>query len=86
MLPATDRLAIQDLYGRYALVVDRGDAVAYAECFTEDGRFEIAGDDDTVAVGREQIQGFAQAHIDSPRSAVLHHITTLSVDAAPGGA
>lgn len=86
VLPTADRLEIQDLYGRYAVVVDGGDAAAWAECFTDDARFEVAGDDGAVAVGREQIQAFAQAHIDSPRGAVLHHITTLSVSAAEPGA
>jgi 3-phenylpropionate/cinnamic acid dioxygenase small subunit len=86
VLDAADRLEIQDLYGWYALAVDNGDAAGWAECFTDDARFEIAGDEAAVATGREQIQAFGQAHIDSPRSAVRHHVTTLSVRATDGGA
>ena len=86
MLPAADRLEIQDLYGRYALAVDGGDTAAWGACFTAGASFSIAGEEGDVAVGREQLEAFAQAHVESPRGEVLHHITTLSVRAADDGA
>lgn len=38
----SDRLAIYELYARYAWAVDLLDGTAYAECFTEDGWTDIS--------------------------------------------
>jgi SnoaL-like domain len=37
-ITAEDRFAIQDLYARYCHTVDRGDAKAWADTFTVDGK------------------------------------------------
>ncbi len=42
-LAAEDRVAIEQLYARYAHAADRGDAEAWAGCFTPDGVFNSFG-------------------------------------------
>lgn len=41
MLSAQDMLAIHNLYARYNLCSDAGDAEGFADCFTDDGDLEI---------------------------------------------
>jgi hypothetical protein len=85
VLSPADRLEIQDLYGRYVMCADDGDAEGWADCFTPDAEFTAAGTD-FVAVGREQLITMVRGHIESPRGAVLHHNTSLCVDGTPDGA
>lgn len=49
-----DRLAIYELYARYAHVVDLEDGTAYAECFTADGWTDISSFGHTAAAFRER--------------------------------
>lgn len=47
--------AITNLYARYNLASDEGDAEAYADCFTEDGGLELQPLDYKVA-GRDKLR------------------------------
>ncbi|GAA4753057.1 hypothetical protein GCM10023350_42950 [Nocardioides endophyticus] len=49
-----DRLAIYELYARYALAADLEDGTAYADCFTEDGWTDISSFGHTAASFRER--------------------------------
>ena len=40
---ALDRLGVQDLYSRYCFAMDASDGAGLADCFTEDGIFDIVG-------------------------------------------
>lgn len=51
MLTLEDRLALHDLYARYAAYRDLGDIEAWAGCFTEDGIFHAGSE----LRGRKQI-------------------------------
>lgn len=83
-----DRLAIHELYARYAQVVDLADGTAYAECFTADGWTDISSfghtaatfrergldvlDDDGKVRGRDNLRRVATK---SPGAPVYRHIT-----------
>ncbi|GAA1518336.1 nuclear transport factor 2 family protein [Nocardioides humi] len=49
-----DRLAIYELYARYAQAADLEDGAAYASCFTEDGWTDISSFGHTAASFRER--------------------------------
>ncbi len=49
-----DRLAIYELYARYAQSVDLADGTAYSECFTEAGWTDISSFGHTAASFRER--------------------------------
>ncbi len=53
-----DRLAIGDLFVRYATALDRGDVETVVDCFTDDAALEspVIG----VIAGREAIRGFSE--------------------------
>ena len=38
-----DKMAIKELFGRYALAIDTGDAEGWAAVFTENGQYELFG-------------------------------------------
>ena len=63
MLSITDRLAIQDLYGRYCALRDTGDIEGWSRCFTEDARLsaqeEVQGRAAIAEIGRQRIAGAA---------------------------
>jgi len=83
-LTEADRTEIQDLYGRYGLLIDAGDADGWADCFTEDGRMTVGDQFDFS--GRDQLREFARSHSEGENSAMRHHITSTSVSATDGGA
>jgi uncharacterized protein (TIGR02246 family) len=73
-------LGVQDLYARYAHRIDRRDFAAFAELFTEDGRFALA---DNSAEGRDAIGEFMAGIMKNPGG--THLITNVSVRAADDG-
>jgi hypothetical protein len=84
-LTEADRTEIQDLYGRYGLSIDAGDADGWADCFTEDGRMTVTGAPIDLE-GREQLAEFVRNHHASEHGASRHHITSTSFSASGGGA
>jgi uncharacterized protein (TIGR02246 family) len=83
-LSQADRLEIQDLYGRYGIAIDDGDAEGWAACFTARGGMTVG--DQLELNGREELAGFAAAHHESPRGAGRHHFTTIAVTGTEDGA
>jgi uncharacterized protein (TIGR02246 family) len=79
-----DRLEILDLYGRYGIAFDDGDAEKWAECFTPDGRMTVVGMLDLS--GREQLAEFARGLHASGQATSRHHFTTIAVDPVGEGA
>ena len=84
-LTDADRTEIQELYGRYGILIDAGDADGWADCFTADGSMAVTGTPIDLA-GREQLAEFARNHHASEHGASRHHITSTSVSASGGGA
>lgn len=85
-LSATERILIQDLYGRYAIAIDDGDAAGWAACFTEDGRMTVGDQFDFN--GRRELAEFAAGHHATPQGGMRHHFTSITVtgsDAAASG-
>ena len=59
-----DRLAIEELFARYAHTIDGYDADGWVACFTEDGIFEVESQGAAVQlVGKAALHNFALAHI-----------------------
>jgi hypothetical protein len=83
-LTEADRTEIQDLYGRYGLLIDAGDADGWADCFTEDGRMTVG--DQLDFSGRDQLHEFVRSHHAGDNAVMRHHITSTSVSASEGGA
>ncbi len=77
-----ERLAIEDLFVRYAAALDEGDAEGVVGCFTDDGWL------DSPIVGRHQgkarLRQFAQKIVESKqRGAQLRHVVSnFRVDVA----
>jgi SnoaL-like protein len=84
-LTDADRTEIQDLYGRYGILIDAGDADGWADCFTADGTMTVTGTPIDLA-GRAALAGFARTHHESEHGASRHHITSTAVAASDGGA
>lgn len=57
-LDPADAVAIQQLYSRYNVAVDRGDGAAFAGCFTPDAVFDMGA---TKAEGSAALAEFASA-------------------------
>jgi uncharacterized protein (TIGR02246 family) len=70
-LSAEDRLAILDLFARYAWAYDCGDAQAYADTFTPDG--VLADENDLRAVGRPAIAEAIRTFFDMRGGDVWQH-------------
>ena len=60
-----DRLAIEELFARYAHTVDGYDGPGWVNCFTADGIFEVMGEDGTGVqfAGHDALNRFVEAHI-----------------------
>jgi ketosteroid isomerase-like protein len=56
-LDTVDRVAVLDLFARYAHAIDSGDSSSCAACFTENGVLRVGGAEPVV--GRENLQRFA---------------------------
>jgi uncharacterized protein (TIGR02246 family) len=74
-----DRLAINDLFVRYATALDDGDVEGIVSCFTEDGALEspVVG----VRSGRAGIRAFAEqfAAFHAGGAQLRHVLTNLAV-------
>lgn len=67
-----DRLEIHELYARYAVHFDGGDAQAWADLFSERGRFLLEGQ--PYVEGRKALAAFARERIAGTPG--IRHITT----------
>ena len=67
-----DYVAIQNLYARYNLTSDAGDAEAYADCWTEDGELTIAHLEFSVR-GRPALLAFKNRDKAGRRGAYRRH-------------
>jgi ketosteroid isomerase-like protein len=56
-LDTADRVAVLDLYARYAHAIDSGDSSSCAACFTQDGVLRV--DAGKPVTGRESLERFA---------------------------
>ena len=69
-----DRASIHELYARYSYAFDMGTAEEWADCFTQDGSFEMRGE---VQKGREALI----RHVSSRRAAsplqVRHFVSNI---------
>ena len=70
-LSAEDVIEIEQLICRYNFAFDRGDAKAFAACFTSDGSFHLAGEEQ--ARGRDGLVAFAES---LPASGQLRRVVT----------
>lgn len=73
------RLAIKELFARYAHTVDGYDGPGWVNCFTPDGVFEVAGDDGAGISfkGHEALTQFVEAHIQllpGTRHVMTNHV------------
>lgn len=76
-LNASDRLDIHELYARYALYFDNGNPQAWANVFSEGGRFVL--EDHAEIVGRADLATFAQERMErSP--GIRHYTTNICID------
>lgn len=83
----TARLAIEELFGRYAHTVDGYDGPGWVGCFCPDGIFEVAGDDGAGVcfVGHEALTKFVEAHIvrlPGTRHVMTNHVIEFDGDTA----
>src|SRR5882762_10764391 len=80
-----DRLAIQDLFVRYATALDAGDVETVVDCFTDDTALEspVIG----VIAGRDAIRAFAERFAAQRAGGVQfrHMITNIAAEVEPGG-
>ena len=79
-----DRLAIEDVFARYAHAADRYDAEGWVDCYSEDGIFEVATEGARIQfVGRAKLQDFIHAHIrllPGTRQDQTNHLVDISAD------
>ena len=71
-----DREALRELMSLYSCLIDTGQAEAWADCFTLDGRFEVRrpGGDTTILKGREELVAFV--HSRPPKEIPDKHFTS----------
>ncbi|MGJ3558275.1 nuclear transport factor 2 family protein [Streptomyces sp. INA 01156] len=93
-----DRLAIHELYARYAQAADLADGAAYADCFTEDGWTDISSfghtaesfrargldvlDETGKVRGRARLRAVATK---TPGAPLYHHLTVNTLVTSYGG-
>jgi ketosteroid isomerase-like protein len=81
-----ERLAIEDVFARYAHAGDEYDADGWVECFTEDGIFEVETDGNRIQfAGRPALQDFIHAHIrllSGTRHVQTNHLVNIEGDNA----
>ena len=72
---------IIELFARYAHTIDSYDRDGWANCFTDDGIFEVqAGEGGIRFVGRKALQDFAEANIrlvPGTRHAMTNHVIDI---------
>ncbi len=78
-ISAEDRLAITELFARYAWCFDSGDVEGFAALFTPAARYELDGG--RRFVGHEQIASYlAQAAVSSWFPGRQHHVDQIVID------
>ncbi len=82
-LTPDDRAALHDLYARYAFTFDSGDADAWAQLFTDDGRFAPPVVDEVV--GTEALREFVATR-SSTTPGMRHLISNVLVEETDEGA
>ena len=55
-----EKLAIQELFARYAYAIDELDPEAWVQCFTPDGVFQVAS---RAMRGQAALRGYAEVHV-----------------------
>jgi uncharacterized protein (TIGR02246 family) len=80
-MPSTseDRDEIRDLFARYCLHIDAGEAAEWAALFTEDGVFDMGSE---PLVGREALAVFAGSLGASMHHMVLNEVIDVDGDVA----
>ena len=75
-----EKLAIQELFARYAHAIDDLEPEAWVECFTPDGVFQVG----TRAMrGQAALRGYADVHIQGIRCRHLMANFLYEVNALP---
>ena len=78
-----DKMAIKELFGRYALAIDTGDAEGWASVFTEDGQYELF--EETTrgrAAIRDAIAGRPREGRPHSQHRMANHVITIDGDTA----
>lgn len=70
---AADRAAIEALMWRYVRALDTRDAEAYAQVFTEDGRF---GTGEDAVEGRDALKAMVEGFGEGPPDPAMYHVIT----------
>lgn len=84
-LTALDYAEIQQLYSRYSIGVDSGNAEMFAGVFTNDGTFELPGG--KTIQGRKQLAEVAASPADDKGPTNVSHVpVNIAIDASPDGA
>lgn len=81
-LSSADRVEIHELYARYAMHFDGGDARAWAALFSESGRFFLP--DQPPVTGRDALEAFARERI-AQAPGIRHFTTNIAVDDGADG-
>lgn len=80
---AEDRDAIRDVYARYVLSLDTGDAATFASLYTDDGVFVGGGAGGPDVVGRRALEQFAAGlAAGSTHRLSLNHVIDVDGDTA----
>lgn len=79
------RVAIEELFARYAHTIDGYDGPGWVGCFTPDGVFEVAGEDGAGVcfAGHEALTRFVDAHIrllPETRHVMSNHVIEFNSD------
>jgi len=81
-----NRLAIDDLFARYAHTADSYDADGWVDCFAQDGTFEVeAAGSGIQFVGQQRLHEFIDAHIlllPGTRHIMTNHLVDIDGDLA----
>lgn len=83
-----DKIAIHEVFGRYALSIDAYDSEGWASCFAPDGAFVIdggPGGQNYVFEGHNHLVAFADAHarmFPGTRHMQCDHVTEVNGDDA----
>ena len=84
-MTADDRLEIQELYSRWCVLLDTGQAEAWARLFTADGVFVFEALE-VRASGFEELWAFAADVHQRERGLTRHYMHNVLIDPYAGGA
>jgi 3-phenylpropionate/cinnamic acid dioxygenase small subunit len=82
-LSMEDRAELHDLYARYCFTFDRGEADAWADTFTPDGRFLLPKPPEIV--GTDELRAFAENR-EQEKPGMKHLMNNILVEDTPDGA